>query len=111
MCVCLCVCLRACVRACVCACVCVCVCVCVRACVYTERECVCVPAPHCRVHGALASCLCRDWSSHASRTMSSIKTNVYDAALEYGLEDHKGRELQAAADTELVTERCAIRRN
>ena len=37
-------------------------------------------------------CLCRDWSSHASRTMSSIKTNVYGAALEYGLEDHKGVE-------------------
>ena len=35
---------------------------------------------------------CRDWSSHASRTMSSIKTNVYGAALEYGLEDHKGVE-------------------
>ena len=38
------------------------------------------------------SCLCRDWSSHASRTMSSIKTNVYGAALEYGLEDYKGVE-------------------
>ena len=35
---------------------------------------------------------CRDWSSHALRTMSSIKTNIYGAALEYGLEDHKGVE-------------------
>jgi len=57
--------------------------------------CVCVPAtyPSHRVHDAHTSqCLCRDWSSHASRTMSSIKTNVYGAALEYGLEDHKGVE-------------------
>ena len=59
-------------------------------CIY--QVCVCVPAPHHRVHDAHASCLCRDWSSHAPRTMSSIKTNVYGAALEYGLEDHKGVE-------------------
>ena len=58
--------------------------------IYINRE--CVPAPHHRVHDAHTSCLCRDWSSHASRTMSSIKTNVYGAALEYGLEDHKGVE-------------------
>ena len=32
----------------------------------------------------------RDGSSHASHTMSSIKTNGYGAALEYGLEDHMG---------------------
>ena len=43
-------------------------------------------------HDAHTSCLCRAWSSHASRTMPSMKTNVYDAALEYGLEDHKGVE-------------------
>ena len=88
-------------------CVCVCVCACdlssgmrcsyvllvfVCVCVYIYEVCVCVPAPHHRVHGAHASCLCRDWSSHASRTMSSIKTKVNGAALEYVLEDHKGVE-------------------
>ena len=37
--------------------------------------------------------------------MSSIKTNVYGAAFEYVLEDHKRRELHAAADKELATEK------
>ena len=66
----------------------VCVCVCLR--VYQVY--LSVPVPHHRVHDAHTSCLCRDWSSQASRTMSSIKTNVDGAALEYGLVDLKGVE-------------------
>ena len=48
-----------------------------------------MPAPHHRVRDAHTSCLCRDWFTHTSRTMSVIKTNEYDATLDYGLEDHK----------------------
>ena len=49
--------------------------------IYKQRVCACASS---------SGMWCRDWSSHASRTMSSIKTNVYGAALEHGPEDHKG---------------------
>ena len=52
---------------------------CLRVFVYICQVCVCVPAPHHRVHDAHTSCLCRDWSSHASRTRMMPSRQTYTA--------------------------------
>ena len=121
-----------CVRVCVCVCVCVCreresLCVCLRLIVgYTVLiglACVCVYSMY-----ILSMCVCACASSSGTRcsyvlpvprlVLPRLAYHVghQDKRIRRGVEVRAGgspgrSELQAAADNELVTERCAIRRN
>ena len=93
---------------------------------------MCVSAPHHRVRGAHTSCLCvcvcvymymqrasvcvPRHRVHDTHTCVCVCVCVYRECVYMRLGVRAGgsqgrRELQAASDNELVTERCAIRRN